>query len=164
MPPLIVFTTAYKEFAHEAFNLNACDYLLKPFSFERFIQAVDKAKEKAAITQVALPEQGINVFTYVRAEGKIFKIDFNKLKYAEARGNNVRIVMDGYQFLPAMTFNRLEELLPKAVFSRVHRSFIVNKSRIQLIEGNRIFIDDTEIPIGTHYRERFLKEIGIKGL
>ena len=161
-PPQVIFTTAYKEFAHEAFDINACDYLLKPFSIERFIMAVDKAKEKLVKDSPGVQMPVADAFMYVRSEGKIFKVDFDALHYAEASGNHVKIVMDDRQFTTSMTFANFEELLPRATFIRVHRSFIINKSRIQIIEGNRIVIGEKEIPIGSNYRDQFFGEIGMK--
>lgn len=160
--PQVIFTTAYKEFAHEAFDISACDYLLKPFSLERFIMAVDKAKEKLVKDSPGVQMPVTDSFIYVRSEGKIFKVDFNALQYAEASGNHVKIVMDDRQLIASMTFASFEELLPRAKFIRVHRSYIINKSKISLIEGNRIVIGTMEIPIGANYRESFFQEIGIK--
>lgn len=161
--PQIVFTTAYKEFAHDAFNVNACDYLLKPFSLERFIQAVDKAKSQisnasAPVVAAASPTKAI----YVKSEGRIIKFDTDAILYAEAQGNNVKIVAESGTFITTITFSAFEEQLPKTDFIRVHRSFIINKSKFQIIEGNRIFIGSAEIPIGSNYRELFLKSIGMK--
>lgn len=162
-PPQVIFTTAYKEHALEAFDLAACDYLLKPFSLERFIVAVDKAIERLQATggpagENAPPKEN---FFFLRTEGKIYKILHDELLYAEARGNNTKVVTVHQTLLPAMTFSAFEELVPKPAFLRVHRSFIVNKSKITHIEGNRIFIRQTEIPVGSNYREAFLKELGL---
>ena len=152
--PKIIFTTAYKEFAHEAFDLNACDYLLKPFSLERFIQAIDKVRDRLSQQEKSAEAEP---FTYIKTDGRIVKIPFNELLYAEASGNNVKIVMADQQLTPAMTFLSFEELLPKSKFIRVHRSFIVNRTKIRAIEGNRIMIGSIEIPIGANYRAAFLK-------
>jgi DNA-binding LytR/AlgR family response regulator len=160
--PQVIFTTAYKEFAHEAFDVSACDYLLKPFSVERFIMAVDKAKEKLEKGSTGVQMSVTDTFIYVRSEGKIFKVDFETLQYAEASGNHVKIVTDDQSFTTSMTFASFEALLPRAKFSRVHRSFIINKSKIRVIEGNRIVMGAQEIPIGANYREEFFLEIGVK--
>jgi DNA-binding LytR/AlgR family response regulator len=160
--PQVIFTTAYKEFAHEAFDISACDYLLKPFSLERFIMAVDKAKDKLVKDSPGVQMPVTDSFIYVRSEGKIFKVDFDALQYAEASGNHVKIIMDDRQFTTSMTFASFEELLPRSKFIRVHRSFIINKSKIRLIEGNRIVMGTIEIPIGSNYRDQFFLEIGIK--
>jgi DNA-binding LytR/AlgR family response regulator len=161
-PCQVIFTTAYKEFAHEAFDLNACDYLLKPFSLERFIQSVDKASEKIfrSVGTSRLPES--DSFIYLKTDGKIIKLAFDDLLYAEASGNNVKIVMHDHLFTAAMSFSSFEDLLPKDRFIRVHRSFIVNRKKINVIEGNRIMIGSTEIPIGATWREALLKDIGMK--
>ena len=163
-PPQVIFTTAYKEFAVDAFDLAACDYLLKPFSLERFIVAVDKAVEhlqhKPAVLQENISSTSEDSI-FIRTEGKIYKILQNDMLYAEASGNYTKIVTVNNIFMPAMTFSNAEELLPKQLFVRVHRSFIVNKNKISHIEGNRVFIGKTEIPIGSNYKEGFLKEIGL---
>lgn len=161
--PQIIFTTAYKEYAPEAFDVSACDYLLKPFSLERFIQSVDKAK--AAINQnIQADTSSHNPIhpIYVKSDGKIFKISIGDLLYAEAQGNNVRIVTIPSVITITMTFSEFEKLLPPLEFIRVHRSFIINKSKIRMIEGNRILIDNNEIPIGANYREQFLRALSIK--
>lgn len=161
-PPQVIFTTAYKEYAHEAFDITACDYLLKPFSLERFIIAVDKAKEKLEFNKAS--DGGIRSyesFTYIKFDNKIYKIVFDELLYAEAKGNNVRIVSDSGEILPTMTFSNMEELLPASEFIRVHRSFIVNKNKIDQIEGNQVIIGANKIPIGQKYRDTFFREIGL---
>lgn len=162
-PPQVIFTTAYKEYALDAFDLSACDYLLKPFSLERFIIAVDKAVEKLQIPSAPVPETQETLaedFIFIKTEGKIFKIFYQDFLFAEANGNNTKIVTTQNTLLPTMTFSTLEDLLPKSLFLRVHRSFILNKSKIDHIEGNRVFINNTEIPIGGNYREPFLKQLG----
>lgn len=163
MQPQVIFTTAYKQYAVDAFDLAACDYLLKPFSFDRFVIAIDKAMEKLQSQPVVLPEiastKGEN-YLFIKTDGKIFKILHDDLLFAEASGNYTKITTTQNTLLPGMTFSNFEELLPKSVFLRIHRSFIINKSKISHIEGNRVYINNTEIPIGNHYRDFFLKELG----
>ena len=162
-PPQIIFTTAYKEHAHEAFDISACDYLLKPFSLERFIQAIDKAKShitNSGSNAPVLPSSAKDI--YIKAEGRIHKFNVDDIHYAEAQGNNVRVVSGQGTIVTTMTFSSFEEQLPSSAFIRVHRSFIINKSKIRVIEGNRIFIGDSEIPIGSNYRDQFLRAIGMK--
>lgn len=162
--PQVIFTTAYKEYAVDAFNLSACDYLLKPFSLDRFIIAVDKVLEKIqSISQIQQVHQDMETdFIFLRAEGKIYKIKFGELLLAEAQGNYTRIVTEKFTITPTMTFSNLESLLPSSQFIRLHRSFIINKSKVTHIEGNRVFIHKLEIPIGSNYREEFLTSIGLK--
>jgi DNA-binding LytR/AlgR family response regulator len=161
-PPQVIFTTAYKEFAVDAFDLAAVDYLLKPFSFDRFLIAVDKAVERLTLREAAVvparPED--DNFIFIKADGKIYKILHDELLYAEAAGNYTRLVTAQQIYTPSMTFSSVEEALPASLFLRVHRSFIINKSKIGHIEGNRVFIGRHEIPIGSNYKEIFLKEIG----
>lgn len=161
--PQVIFTTAYKDFALDAFDLAACDYLLKPFSLERFIMAVDKATEKlgAPPSTSENSRPGKEIFFFIKTEGKIYKIFHDEILYAEAQGNNTKIVTTQATLLPAMSFSSFEVVLPKSVFLRVHRSFIINKSKIAHVEGNRVIINKNEIPIGSNYRENFLKELGI---
>ena len=164
-PPIIIFTTAYKEFALDAFDLAACDYLLKPFSLERFIIAVDKAKERLRPMMPMLVQQAPEVlpeaYIFIKSDGKIFKILFEELLYAEASGNHIKLITDKNTIVSTMTFTALEEQLPKTKFLRLHRSFIINKAKISHIEGNRVFIGVLQLPIGANYREAFLREIGV---
>lgn len=164
MPPQIIFTTAYKEYAVDAFDLAACDYLLKPFSLERFIVAVDKAMEKlqpAGNAFVDTADSKEDNFLFLKADGRIYKVMHDDLLYAEASGNYTKVRTTQHTLLPAMTFSGFEELVPQSKFLRIHRSFIINKSKIDHIEGNRVIIQNTEIPIGSNYREQFLKQIGL---
>lgn len=161
--PQVIFTTAYKEYAVDAFDLAAIDYLLKPFSLERFIVAVDKALERSPLT----PDGGTTYsekmedYLFLKFDGKIYKILHEELLFAEAQGNYTKIVTTQSTLLPSMTFSSFEELLPKSIFLRVHRSFIINKAKITHIEGNRVFVQNHEIPIGSSYRDDFLKSLGI---
>jgi DNA-binding LytR/AlgR family response regulator len=162
--PQVIFTTAYKEYATDAFDLAACDYLLKPFSLERFIVAVDKALDKLHSRNVIIqtqPAEAEEPYLFVKADGKIYKVLHDDLLFAEAKGNYTRVVTAQQVLMPIMTFSGFEELLPKKLFLRVHRSFIINKSKITHIEGNQVFIGRHEVPIGSNYKEGFLKALGM---
>lgn len=162
--PQVILTTAYKQYAVDAFDLAACDYLLKPFSLDRFIVAVDKALDKINTSQqvqatiAAAPQED---YIFIKTDGKIFKVQHSDLLFAEASGNYTKITTTQTTLLPAMTFSSFEELLPKSVFLRVHRSFIINKAKISHVEGNRVYINNTEIPVGSNYKDAFLKELGM---
>ena len=165
--PQIIFSTAYKEYATDAFDLEACDYLLKPFSFDRFMIAVDKAvvrlKSGLAPHATVLPPESNphqEDFIFIKSDGKIFKILYEDLQYGEAQGNYTRIVTQTTTLMPKMPFSSFEELLPSIRFIRIHRSFVINKTKISHIEGNRVFIGNTELPIGSSYRDLLLKELG----
>lgn len=158
--PLVIFTTAYKEYAVDAFDLAACDYLVKPFSLERFIVAVDKAIEKLQANtdhQTSLP----NDYFFIKADGKIYKLQYNDILVAEAKGNYTKIITSAGTLVPSMSFSSFESLLPSGLFIRVHRSFIISKSKISHIEGNTVYIHKMAIPIGVNYKEPFLKTIGM---
>ena len=162
--PQVIFTTAYKEYALDAFDLSACDYLLKPFSLERFMIAIDKALEGLKISTAGIKEADVSIpepFIFVKSDGKIYKVEYADLLFAEAQGNYTKIVTTQMNLLPVMTFSNFEEMLPSKLFLRVHRSFIINKSKITLIEGNRVYIGKHEIPIGSNYKDDFMKLLGI---
>jgi DNA-binding LytR/AlgR family response regulator len=163
--PQVIFTTAYKEYALNAFDLAAVDYLLKPFSLDRFIIAVDKALERLnktpAVIATSISEEKSEDHLFVKTDNKIFRIAHKDMIYAEANGNYTKIVTTKNTLLPSITFSGFEEQLPLSKFIRVHRSFIINKSFITHIEGNRVFLNAVEIPIGSNYKENFLKELGM---
>ncbi len=163
-PPQVIFTTAYKEYALNAFDLSAVDYLLKPFSLERFIVAVDKALDRISkpVPQEVSAEAGnTDDSLFIKTDNKIYRVIYRDIFYAEASGNYTKVVCRNQTLMPMQTFSNFEQLLPSSVFIRVHRSFIINKSLITLIEGNRVFINNIEIPIGSNYKESFLKELRI---
>src|SRR5581483_6265893 len=136
--PQVIFTTAYKEYAVDAFELSACDYLVKPFSLERFMVAVDRATEKLqSATPVAFDKQQPAPpadYFFIKADGKIFKLPYDDILLAEANGNYTKVVCSNKVLLPNMSFSSFESLLPAGLFIRVHRSFIINKSKITHIE------------------------------
>jgi len=160
-PPLVIFTTAYDEYAVTAFDLAACDYLRKPFSMERFIIAVDKAREKLNPPVLPSPTDGsVDDGCFVRSEGRLINIRFNNCLYAEAQGNYTRVVMESKSIMTKMPFSEFIKMLPLADFIRVHRSFVINKAKISHLEGNRIFLTDREVPLAGTYRGALLKLIG----
>ena len=161
--PQVIFTTAYKEYAVTAFELAACDYLVKPFSLERFIVAVDKALERlqpARPVAESIPAPAGGHF-FIKADGKIYNLHYNEVLFAEAKGNYTRIVTVHATILPFMTFTAFEALLPAGLFARVHRSFIINKSKVTHIEGNTVYIGKTEIPVGNNFKDGFLRSLGL---
>ena len=153
--PLIIFTTAYPEFAVEGFELNAVDYLLKPFSFERFLKAVNKVIEK--LNNSALPKkEEIDAFIFFKSDKKIHKVDLESIHYIEAVGDYMKVITDSGQLLINETMKNLQEELPARSFIRVHKSFIISRNRIKFIEGNYIQVENKSIPIGATYRNDVL--------
>ncbi len=162
--PQVIFTTAYQEHAVSAFDLAACDYLLKPFSLERFIIAVDKAKENIAKFKKTPDEKNPPTtpdLFFIKSDGKIYQVPFKNCLYGEAQGNYTKVVTTDKTILTKMTFAEFIAMFPPAQFIRVHRSFLINKAMISHIEGNRIFIQSKEIPIAGNYKAAFLKSLGI---
>lgn len=157
-PPLIIFTTAYPEFAVEGFELNAVDYLLKPFSFERFLKAVNKVIEKLNTT-VQNNTAESNSFIFLKADKKNHKIDLESIHYIEAIGDYMKVVTDTGQLIINETMKKLQEELPERSFIRVHKSFIISRDRIKYIEGNYVQLEERSIPIGATYRNEVLASI-----
>jgi len=162
--PQVIFTTAYKDYAVNAFDLDACDYLVKPFSLERFIVAVDKAAARLNQSSIVDTEKIVtqnNEYFFIKVDGKIYNCKYSDVLFAEAKGNFTRVVTGTGSFLTAVPFSQFEAQLPRQLFVRVHRSYIVNKSIIDRIEGNTIYISKYEIPISSHYKMSFLRGLGM---
>lgn len=165
--PEIIFTTAYQEYALEGFNLNVADYLLKPFSFERFFQAVNKVIDKKT-KQPALPieeeeQQTSYSDTYltIRADRKFYKINFDDINYIEGQKAYVTFHTKKKNITALASLKELEEALPKKQFLRIHKSFIVSIHEIGALEGNTIEVNDTKIPVGNTYKNEVLKIFGV---
>ena len=163
-PPQVIFTTAYKEYASEAFDLAACDYLVKPFSLERFIMAIDKAVENMGRqkTTASIKLSGDqHDYLLIRTEGMIHRINYDWILFLEASRNNTKVVTMEDALVSTMPLSTIEKQLPETMFLRIHRSFIVNTSKITRLKGNRVFIGKREIPLGSNYKNDFLKIWGL---
>jgi len=161
-PPMVIFTTAYSEYAVDGFEADAVDYLVKPFSFERFLKAVNKAfdRMKNSMQAAALPagnEQESPGSLILRADKKVHRINYPDILYLEASGDYVKVHTAARTLVVHETFRNMEQQLPPGVFIRVHKSFIVPVNRINYLEGNRLNIMGATIPIGLVYREEVLK-------
>jgi DNA-binding LytR/AlgR family response regulator len=154
--PMVIFTTAYKEYATNAFDLAAIDYLVKPFSLDRFLTAIDKVYEKL---QRSLPEKP-TLFNHknilVKEGTRIHNIEINHIVYAEAKGNYTQVVTHTGAILANTSLTSFEKKLPTDIFVRIHRSFIVNKSKVVHIEGNQVSINKRMLPLGSHFKPGFL--------
>lgn len=156
-----ILTTAYREFAIEAFELNAIDYLVKPFSFERFLKSINKSKNLLDVNinkQLSSPPNPKN-FIFIKSNNKLVKILFEDILYIEALAEYVRIVTNSQSLLTLMRMKELEELLPKENFYRVQRSYIVAIDKIDYIKANLIVIKNKEISISREIKEEFLNFI-----
>jgi DNA-binding LytR/AlgR family response regulator len=154
-PPLVIFTTAYPEFAVEGFELDAVDYLLKPFSFERFLKAVNKAIEKINFRNwpATGSESSYPGFIFLKADKKIHKIDLADILYIEAVGDYMKVVTETGQLMVNETLKKMQEELPAIQFIRVHKSFIIAGHKIRYFEGNFVQVGNKSIPIGATYRD-----------
>lgn len=152
-PPLVIFTTAYTEYAIESYELNAVDYLLKPISFERFQKAIQKAND--ALQQSAPNAQPADNTVFIKADGKLVRIDLNQLLYAESLRDYIQLHTTDGKKLIHCTMKSLEETLaPHANFLRVQKSYIVNIACITEVDGNTIRIKEHSISIGNTYKEQ----------
>jgi DNA-binding LytR/AlgR family response regulator len=162
-PPEVIFTTAYPEFAVEGFELDAADYLVKPFSFERFMKAVNKASRRLEMKNSGGGREYENRedqrYLLVKCDGKLYRVDYERIHYLEACGDYVKVHTEEETLLTHDTLKRMEGMLPGGKFLRIHRSFIIALDRIQFIEGNRIRIGDDDIPVAASCRERLMMEL-----
>jgi len=162
-PPMVIFTTAYSDFAVEGFELNALDYLLKPISLERFMKAVNKAMDQlqlqrdAADTQSPATNEDEREFFFVKADKKLVKVRFDDIIYIEGLKDYVIIRMDDSRVITLQTMKSLEEKLPDEIFQRIHRSYIVNVQKIEALMGNMVEVMEKgkvkHLPIGKNYRD-----------
>lgn len=164
-PPVTIFTTAYSDYAIEAFELNAVDYLLKPFSFERFLQAVNKAKEQLYVRhhepQLIVPAASKDFFS-IKVDGKIVKVHFDDILFIEGLKEYVRLVCRDARLVTLESLKNLEEILPTENFRRVHKSFIVAKNKVQSLDGNMLEIGKHKIPISRSKREEVVEWVFYK--
>ncbi len=152
LPPKVIVTTAYNEFAVESYELNVVDYLLKPFSFERFLKAVNKvANSKDPSPQPATAEKlDKSVFFY--SDKKYVQVKIKEILFIEAAGNYCKVFSQNEILLVRDKLSDILETLSANLFIQVHKSFIVSKDHIHSIEGNRILILEHKIPIGSFYK------------
>lgn len=162
-PPLTIFTTAYTDYALEAFELDAVDYLLKPFAFERFLQAVNKAKQLMPVQATSIQSTlTAKDFFSIKVDGKIVKLFYEDILYVEGLKEYVRFVCKEGRFVTLESLKNLEAILPKDQFIRVHKSFIVAKQYVQSVEGNQLTIGQQKIPISRSKREAIVQAIFYK--
>jgi DNA-binding LytR/AlgR family response regulator len=155
-PPLVIFTTAYPEYAVEGFEVDAVDYLLKPFPFERFLKAVHKAMEKAEQNN---RENNGKTIIWLKSDKKINRVVVDDIIYVEAVGDYVKIKTRDGQLIVHETMNGMLEKLEAYSFMRIHRSWIISLDKIDFIEGNRVSINKQDFPIGKAYRDDFNRKL-----
>lgn len=157
-PPLVIFVTAYPEYAVEGFELNAIDYLLKPVSFDRFEKAIEKAREYFKFKK----GEGVETtemeddFIYVKANQKLLKLSYDEILCVEAFADYVKIYIPGKRIVTLQTMKNMEKKLPLDRFCRVHRSFIVGMKHIKAFNSSEVEVEGHRIPIGKNYKEEFM--------
>jgi DNA-binding LytR/AlgR family response regulator len=166
-PPKVIFTTAYRKFAVEGFELNAVDYLLKPISFERFLKAVSK------VMDISLPAVSGEIssdhseysnqiaakYLFFRVDRKMVKVTLDEILYVESLKDYIKIVSSDNTFITKQSISSLEEMLPKSEFIRIHRSFIVARRKIASYNSEIIVVNKKELPISRMYRHEVSKKL-----
>jgi len=158
-PPPVIFTTAYPQYALEGFEVNALDYLVKPFTFDRFLKAALKAQEFYEVRETNMAGPVSNDFFFVKADNKLVKIFYEEVLFVEALQNYVTIHTPAKKYMTYLTFKAVEDYLPSDKFIKVHKSYIVAASRIDSIEGNDIRIGQQHIPISRNQKEEVMEKL-----
>jgi DNA-binding LytR/AlgR family response regulator len=162
-PPLVILTTAYSEYALDGFRLHVVDYLLKPYTFARFVQATDRALERhRSLLSVGgdAPEREM----YIRQGDSFVRIVPDEIMLVEAMQNYLKLHLADKAYIIHQTMTSLEDMLPAERFYRVHNSYLVNVSRIESISGGRLSVAGKEIPLSKHRKEDFMRSVVYKNL
>jgi len=159
--PFVILTTAYPQYALEAFELDVIDYLVKPIKLNRFIHAVSKVKDVYDLRKDSFyePQEILEDHVFIRSDRKLVKLFYKEIKYIKGLKDYVMIITDGGKYLTAMNIKRMLIQLPDSIFARCAKSYIVNTERIKTIEIDCLYIEDSEIPLGNSYKETFLKQV-----
>ena len=160
-PPMVIFTTAYSEHAVQSFELDAIDYLLKPFSLPRFLKACNKAFEQFELRNKSNTSVA-STSVFIKSGYEQIRVELHDILYAESNGNYVQFVLANQKLISRLTMSEAETLLPASAFIRIHRSYIVAKKQISKIEKNSVWIKQTELPVGPGYLseiEKILKQV-----
>lgn len=152
-PPAVIITTAYHQYAVEGFELNVTDYLLKPFSFERFLVAVNKLQKRVAESGDKREEAGLRDYIFLNVQKKKIKLLFSEILYVESQREYVKIVTTHGEFLSKLSTQEVESMLPSNRFKRVHRSFIVSLSKINAYNAESVEVKGISIPVGRGYKD-----------
>lgn len=155
--PKVILTTSKTEYAFDAFQYNVDDYLKKPFTYKRFLESVQKVMKQESAEKSTDATDHI----FIKVDTKLIKVLINDILYIESMGDYVRFVTTSKKLVSLNTMKKLEEKLSKTQFMKVHRSYMINISRIDDLQGNTIYIQGNEVPIGKGHREEVLKRLNI---
>ena len=156
--PMVIFTTAYSEYALEGYELNVVDYLLKPFPFERFLKAVNKAIDLSKLKNKGESEESALEKNYilVKSEHKVHRIPYDDIQYIQSMREYVAYHTQNGKILSLGSLKKLEVDLPQGQFLRIHKSYIISKAKDSILEGNVLHVGKEKLPIGATYREEVL--------
>jgi len=157
--PAIIITSAYSDYALEGFELAVTDYLLKPFSFPRFVQATEKVLQLRQPADQTAPTRPKEDFVMVKADKKLTKVFFHELTHVEAYGNYIFIYTGPNRIMSKQTLTQFEEQLPSAQFVRIHKSYIISLKAVKFLEGNELSIGTKKLPVGKVYRDQLLRRL-----
>ena len=155
-PPLVVISTAYPEYAVEGFELEVTDYLLKPFSFERFAKAVARALEKR---EMRAPVVSAPDHHFFKADKKLYRVELDDLLYLQAYGDYVKVFTRNRRLIVKERLSQIEAQLPPDQFLRIHRSCVIALDKIEYLEGNQVKIGEEKLTIGASFREELMKRL-----
>ncbi|MEM7371886.1 MAG: LytTR family DNA-binding domain-containing protein [Bacteroidota bacterium] len=158
-PPMVIFTTAYEQYAIQGFELDVVDYLVKPIRFERFLKGVNKAR-KLFLNHRAGDSPPKDQFLFVKANYQTIRIDFDDILYIEGLKDYVKIYTGKKMVVTRLNLKGIAEKLPEDQFIRIHRSFIVSLSKIAAFQKGNISLGDRQLPVGDTYREALMRRLG----
>ena len=155
-PPRVIITTAFSEYAVEGYEYAVADYLLKPIAFDRFLKAVNRIITPSPAVPLAChtDDEHKESFMFIRVDNADQKICYSDISYIQGYGNYLKIFTGSKMLLASSTLSEMEERLPRSIFVRVHKSFIISLDKIDKLEGNMIRIGKQTIPVGKHYKMR----------
>jgi two-component system LytT family response regulator len=152
-PPAVIITTAYHQYAVEGFNLNVTDYLLKPFDFERFLNAVTKVKTAENEKQKTNESGDVKDYLFLNVQKRKVKILFSEIVYIESQREYIKIITTKREYISKISTHEMEDLLPANLFKRIHRSYIISVSKIESYTAEMVEVNGVSIPIGRGYRD-----------
>lgn len=158
-PPKVIFTTAYREFAADGFDLDAIDYLVKPISFERFVRAVQKVQQSLESTPSMEVIPATEEHIFIKSDGQIIKIPISNIIYAESAKDYVFIHTHSQRYMALLSLKQLGEHLPADQFMRVHRSYLVATTAVDRLEGNYLHIGEVKVPISRSLHDEIYQRV-----
>jgi DNA-binding LytR/AlgR family response regulator len=162
--PKVIMTTAYRNYAVDAFDLDVTDYLLKPFSFERFLKAVEKSCSQPVDSRKNTAQsEGDKNYFFVKSGYKMLKVNFNDILYIEGLSEYIIIKTKSTNIITLQSFKNIEKTLPESGFIRIHKSYLVALNKIDCVEGQNVIIGNKELPVGNKYKKRFFDVISLAG-